>query len=121
MMTLLMIRRQWTLSKKLGYPILLGPSCGPGFVGLLQEGRLLLTGNCTYIFNDYCTHYRYVDISKEAEEEVMSASTQIERDLLRTLPDNRCFSKIDAPGVEALRRVLKSLAYFYPELGYCQV
>uniref|UniRef100_A0A1I7STV8 RUN and TBC1 domain-containing protein 3 n=1 Tax=Bursaphelenchus xylophilus TaxID=6326 RepID=A0A1I7STV8_BURXY len=64
--------------------------------------------------------YKFDDIFREADEEVLNAATQIERDLLRTLPNHYCFSKMDSFGTKSLRRVLKALAYFYPELGYCQ-
>ncbi|CAD5215212.1 unnamed protein product [Bursaphelenchus okinawaensis] len=64
--------------------------------------------------------YKFGDIFKEADGEILSATSQIERDLLRTLPNHYCFSKLDSPGTKCLRRVLKALAYFYPELGYCQ-
>lgn len=33
--------------------------------------------------------YRYEQICQEADAEILSATTQIERDLLRTLPNNR--------------------------------
>jgi hypothetical protein len=76
---------------------------------------------CQATVNRNAGTYRYEQICKEADAEILSATTQIERDLLRTLPTNRCFSKLDAHGVEAMRRILKSLAFFYPDLGYCQV
>lgn len=75
---------------------------------------------CGATINRNSSTYRYEQICKEADSEILSATTQIERDLLRTLPNNRCFSKLDASGVEAMRRVLRSLAFFYPDLGYCQ-
>lgn len=65
--------------------------------------------------------YRYEQICQEADNEILACVTQIERDLLRTLPNNRCFSKNDCTGIEAMRRILRSLAFFYPDLGYCQV
>uniref|UniRef100_A0AC34FM49 RUN and TBC1 domain-containing protein 3 n=1 Tax=Panagrolaimus sp. ES5 TaxID=591445 RepID=A0AC34FM49_9BILA len=49
-----------------------------------------------------------------------SVDGQIEKDLLRTLPSNLCFAKADAPGIASLRKVLKTVAFMYPELGYCQ-
>uniref|UniRef100_A0AC35GWJ8 Rab-GAP TBC domain-containing protein n=1 Tax=Panagrolaimus sp. PS1159 TaxID=55785 RepID=A0AC35GWJ8_9BILA len=49
-----------------------------------------------------------------------SVDGQIEKDLLRTLPSNLCFAKDDAPGIASLRKVLKTVAFMYPELGYCQ-
>lgn len=45
---------------------------------------------------------------------------QIEKDLLRTMPTNSCFSSITSVGVPRLRRVLRGLAWLYPDIGYCQ-
>lgn len=45
---------------------------------------------------------------------------QIEKDLLRTMPSNACFANVSSIGVPRLRRVLRALAWLYPEIGYCQ-
>ncbi|VDO60056.1 unnamed protein product [Haemonchus placei] len=45
---------------------------------------------------------------------------QIERSLLRTLPNNICFWKKNCTGIDALRRVLKAVAFIYPDLGFCE-
>lgn len=45
---------------------------------------------------------------------------QIEKDLLRTMPSNACFASVSSIGVPRLRRVLRALAWLYPEIGYCQ-
>ncbi|KAK5965142.1 Small G protein signaling modulator 3 protein, partial [Trichostrongylus colubriformis] len=45
---------------------------------------------------------------------------QIERSLLRTLPNNICFWKKNGAGIDALRRVLKAVAFIYPDLGFCE-
>ena len=45
---------------------------------------------------------------------------QIEKDLLRTMPSNACFAHVSGVGVPRLRRVLRALAWLYPEIGYCQ-
>ncbi|XP_039719327.1 small G protein signaling modulator 3 isoform X5 [Pteropus medius] len=45
---------------------------------------------------------------------------QIEKDLLRTMPSNACFASVGSIGVPRLRRVLRALAWLYPEIGYCQ-
>lgn len=45
---------------------------------------------------------------------------QIEKDLLRTMPTNACFNTFSSVGVPKLRRVLKGLAWLYPDIGYCQ-
>jgi hypothetical protein len=48
-------------------------------------------------------------------------SRQIEKDLLRTLPNNVCFSSPKATGIPRLRRILRGIAWLYPDIGYCQV
>ncbi|KAL3083746.1 hypothetical protein niasHS_008236 [Heterodera schachtii] len=45
---------------------------------------------------------------------------QIERDLLRTLPAHFCFGRPRSVGIAPLRRVLRALAFLFPEIGYCQ-
>ncbi|XP_046854658.1 small G protein signaling modulator 3-like isoform X2 [Xenia sp. Carnegie-2017] len=45
---------------------------------------------------------------------------QIEKDLLRTLPSNACFSTLTSTGTRRLRRILKGLSWLYPDVGYCQ-
>ena len=42
------------------------------------------------------------------------------QDLLRTMPSNACFCNINSTGVPRLRRVLRGLAWLYPDIGYCQ-
>ena len=44
-------------------------------------------------------------------------SRQIEKDLLRTLPGHVCFNSTKATGVPRLRRVLRGLAWLYPDIG----
>ena len=48
-------------------------------------------------------------------------SRQIEKDLLRTLPTNVCYSNLNSTGIPRLRRILRGLAWLYPDIGYCQV
>ena len=45
---------------------------------------------------------------------------QIEKDLLRTLTNNVCFATIKSTGIPRLRRILRGLAWLYPDIGYCQ-
>lgn len=45
---------------------------------------------------------------------------QIEKDLLRTLPSNACFSTPTSTGTRRLRRILKGVSWLYPDVGYCQ-
>lgn len=36
------------------------------------------------------------------------------------MPTNACFSSLTSVGVPRLRRVLRGLAWLYPDIGYCQ-
>lgn len=36
------------------------------------------------------------------------------------MPSNACFANESSIGVPRLRRVLRALAWLYPEIGYCQ-
>ena len=64
--------------------------------------------------------YKYSEILKKAEDDLSHASKQIEKDLLRTLPTNACFSSLSSVGVPRLRRVLQSIAWLFATIGYCQ-
>lgn len=64
--------------------------------------------------------FSYFEVIKHCDKDESSASTQIEKDLPRTLPNNICFWHSGSKGIESLRRVLKSIAYIYPDVGYCQ-
>ncbi len=66
------------------------------------------------------SQYRYNELCKSQAYDQYSASKQIEKDLLRTLPSNACFSSINSVGVPRLRRVLQAIAWLYPNIGYCQ-
>ncbi|XP_074647202.1 small G protein signaling modulator 3 homolog isoform X2 [Tubulanus polymorphus] len=62
----------------------------------------------------------YKDIVKASSNDHLMTSKQIEKDLLRTMPSNACFCNINSTGIPRLRRVLRSLAWLYPDIGYCQ-
>ncbi|XP_069671579.1 small G protein signaling modulator 3 homolog isoform X1 [Periplaneta americana] len=62
----------------------------------------------------------YKDIVKASSNDALMTSKQIEKDLLRTMPGNACFSHMDSTGIPRLRRVLRGLAWLYPDIGYCQ-
>ncbi|XP_014255014.1 small G protein signaling modulator 3 homolog [Cimex lectularius] len=62
----------------------------------------------------------YRDIVKESSNEDLASSKQIEKDLLRTLPGNACFSSLTSTGIPRLRRILRGIAWLYPDIGYCQ-
>jgi len=42
------------------------------------------------------------------------------QDLLRTMPSNACYCNIHSTGIPRLRRVLRGLAWLFPDIGYCQ-
>ncbi|PAA68260.1 hypothetical protein BOX15_Mlig024744g4 [Macrostomum lignano] len=62
----------------------------------------------------------YNEIVKESSQDTLATSKHIEKDLLRTLPSNVCFSHAYSTGVPRLRRILRALAWLYPDIGYCQ-
>ncbi|XP_012597114.1 small G protein signaling modulator 3 isoform X3 [Microcebus murinus] len=62
----------------------------------------------------------YREIVKNSSNDETIAAKQIEKDLLRTMPGNACFANVNSIGVPRLRRVLRALAWLYPEIGYCQ-
>jgi hypothetical protein len=64
--------------------------------------------------------FKYGDLIKKSENDQIHSMKQIEKDLLRTLPTNACFCSATSVGIPRLRRVLQSLAFLYPNIGYCQ-
>lgn len=62
----------------------------------------------------------YKDIVKASSNDSLMTSKQIEKDLLRIMPSNACFSSPTGTGIPRLRRVLRGLAWLYPDIGYCQ-
>jgi hypothetical protein len=64
--------------------------------------------------------FKYGDLFKNIQHDQYNAAKQIEKDLLRTLPNNVCFSSMKKIGIQRLRRVLQSLSWLYPSIGYCQ-
>ncbi|XP_016043775.1 small G protein signaling modulator 3 isoform X2 [Erinaceus europaeus] len=62
----------------------------------------------------------YREVVKNSSNDETLAAKQIEKDLLRTMPSNACFANVNSIGVPRLRRVLRALAWLYPEIGYCQ-
>lgn len=62
----------------------------------------------------------YNEIVKASSVDSLMTSKQIEKDLLRILPTNACFSSASSTGVPRLRRVLRALAWLYQDIGYCQ-
>lgn len=62
----------------------------------------------------------YQEIVKASENDALMTSKQIEKDLLRIMPTNACFSSLSSTGVPRLRRILRGIAWLYPDIGYCQ-
>ena len=59
----------------------------------------------------------YAELVKVSSCDSLMCNRQIEKDLLRTLPSNVCFSSLGSPGVPRLRRALRALAWLYPDIG----
>uniref|UniRef100_A0A915KS71 Rab-GAP TBC domain-containing protein n=1 Tax=Romanomermis culicivorax TaxID=13658 RepID=A0A915KS71_ROMCU len=64
--------------------------------------------------------FEYKDLLKAANKDRPSVAKQIEKDLLRTMPSNACFADFESVGVPRMRRILRAIAYLYPDIGYCQ-
>lgn len=62
----------------------------------------------------------YHDIVKASSNDSLMTSKQIEKDLLRIMPTNACFSSPNSTGIPRLRRILRGIAWLYPDIGYCQ-
>lgn len=60
----------------------------------------------------------YKEIVKMSSNDTLMTSKQIEKDLLHIMPTNACFSHINSTGIPRLRRILRSLAWLYPDIGY---
>ncbi|KAJ8917952.1 hypothetical protein NQ315_002647 [Exocentrus adspersus] len=63
---------------------------------------------------------RYKEIVKMSSNDSLMTSKQIEKDLLHTMPTNACYSRINSTGIPRLRRILRGIAWLYPDIGYCQ-
>ncbi|XP_078347309.1 small G protein signaling modulator 3 homolog isoform X3 [Oculina patagonica] len=64
--------------------------------------------------------FTYKQIVRASADENSLTAKQIEKDLLRTMPNNACFSSQTSTGLLRLRRILRSLAWLYTDIGYCQ-
>lgn len=71
---------------------------------------------CDSLF--FCTHMHTSTL--EPRDSNRQPHEQIELDLLRTMPLNRCFSDLKASGICKLRRVLGALSRHPRGAGYCQ-
>ena len=63
----------------------------------------------------------FLQIVRASSNDHLMTSRQIEKDLLRTIPGHICFNNKRATGVPRMRRILRGLAWLYPDIGYCQV
>jgi hypothetical protein len=61
---------------------------------------------------------RYRDILRENHTNVSMSTSEIEKDLNRSLPEYPAFQSSE--GIGRLRRVLTAYSWHNPELGYCQ-
>lgn len=59
----------------------------------------------------------YHEIVKASSNDQLMTSKQIEKDLLRIMPTNACFSSPTSTGVPRLRRILRGIAWLYPDIG----
>lgn len=62
----------------------------------------------------------YQEIVKASANDNLVTSKQIEKDLLRIMPSNACFSSLNGTGIQRLRRILRGIAWLFPDIGYCQ-
>lgn len=62
----------------------------------------------------------YHEIVKASSNDSLMTSKQIEKDLLRIMPTNACFSSPNSTGIPRLRRILRGIAWLFPDIGYCQ-
>ena len=70
-----------------------------------------------HLFHSYMVSFQIV---RASSNDHLMTSRQIEKDLLRTLPGHVCFNNKKATGVPRLRRILRGVAWLYPDVGYCQ-
>ncbi|VDM38099.1 unnamed protein product [Toxocara canis] len=94
------------LLRSVGIPHSLRPFLWPRFCGATTKKN--------------ASSFTYENVLRQSEKDKPSIGVQIEKDLLRTLPNNICFWQANSKGINALRRILRSVAYMYPDVGYCQ-
>ncbi|XP_078490665.1 small G protein signaling modulator 3 homolog [Ciona intestinalis] len=75
---------------------------------------------CGAVEKKHASKVSYDEIIRASECVNTASCLEIEKDLLRTMPSNACFSSPDSPGIDKLRRILRGLTWFYPDNGYCQ-
>lgn len=62
----------------------------------------------------------YKEIIKMSSNDSLMTSKQIEKDLLHLMPTNACYSHANSTGIPRLRRILRGMAWLFPDIGYCQ-
>ncbi|XP_060537274.1 small G protein signaling modulator 3 homolog isoform X2 [Cylas formicarius] len=62
----------------------------------------------------------YKEIIKMSSNDSLMTSKQIEKDLLHIMPTNACYSHANSTGIPRLRRIMRGIAWLYPDVGYCQ-
>ncbi|XP_066158762.1 small G protein signaling modulator 3 homolog isoform X3 [Euwallacea fornicatus] len=62
----------------------------------------------------------YKEIVRMSSNDSLMTSKQIEKDLLHIMPTNACYSNANSTGIPRLRRILRGVAWLYPDIGYCQ-
>lgn len=83
-----------------------------------QQGRTM--GKESFSLGLKKTPLTYSEITHYSSSVSSKIRHQIEKDLLRTMPNNVCFSSPSATGIPRLRRILVGVAWLYTEIGYCQ-
>lgn len=88
-----------------GVPHALRPHVWPRLCGALEKRK-----SCDM---------SYRDVVRACDAVALPYSEQIDKDLLRILPSNVCFSRLTSTGIGRLRRVLRCLSWLYADMGYC--
>lgn len=60
----------------------------------------------------------YKEIVRMSSNDSLMTSKQIEKDLLHIMPTNACYSNANSTGIPRLRRILRGIAWLYPDIGY---
>ncbi|KRY39539.1 Small G protein signaling modulator 3 -like protein [Trichinella spiralis] len=97
-----------------GVPHSLRPYVWPRLCGATRRRQ-----RADYTYADMLNELKKVDDQDDNDDYSLTFG-QIEKDLMRTLPNNVCFASPDGVGVGRLRRILRSIALAFPDVGYCQ-
>ena len=87
------------------------------YVAFMIQSHIILSN---YRNNDTTAGMNNFQIVRASSNDHLMTSRQIEKDLLRTIPGHICFNSKRATGVPRMRRILRGLAWLYPDIGYCQ-